>query len=212
MNAAGKITHNALVSAATRVLPITSVAAFAIIVIIIFAIPLAPAAVARDQAVKEEIVAVTHLASSRENASLKGITHMAIGVSPLPEQLRCKTISEDSLCQIISAKAASQKVDIEPKEATHLLLLKFEAVAERDYQLYLTVTPLKKTGSSATTTHSFAGSTVSAVPQSCWELKMRAALSGHYPKRINELVQRAAVIFWRNYQLANTAEKARVEK
>jgi hypothetical protein len=160
---------------------------------------------------KEEIVAVTRLASSRQIAALKGIKHMAIGVSPLPEQLRCRTITEDSLCQIISARV-SQKVDIDPQSATHLLLLKFEAAGERDYHLFLTLTPLKKTGNEAPSTHSFAASTVSDAPQKCWELKMRASLSGHYPRRINELVQRASIIFWRNYQLANTTEKAKGEK
>jgi hypothetical protein len=28
-------------------------------------------------------------------------------------------------------------------------------------------------------------------------------MSGHYPQRLNELIERASIIFWRNYQLAN---------
>ncbi len=114
---------------------------------------------------------------------------MAIGVSPLPQALTETTekqISATSLCNILSERAQACKVEVDQKKATHLLLLTLSPVAKHDYQLVLTVRPIKKT-----------------TTRPLYSLKMRATMSGHYPKRINELVERASIIFWRNYQLAN---------
>jgi len=138
---------------------------------------------------RQEIIAVTHLASHREIVNLRGIKKMAIGVSPLPQALTETTekqISATSLCNILSERAQACQVEIDPKKATHLLLLTLSPVAKHDYQLVLTVRPIKKT-----------------TTRPLYSLKMRATMSGHFPKRINELVERASIIFWRNYQLAN---------
>jgi hypothetical protein len=138
---------------------------------------------------RQEIIAATHLASHREIVNLRGIKKMAIGVSPLPQALTETTekqISATSLCNILSERAQACKVEVDPKIATHLLLLTLSPVAKHDYQLVLTVRPIKKT-----------------TTRPLYSLKMRATMSGHYPKRINELVERASIIFWRNYQLAN---------
>lgn len=138
---------------------------------------------------RQEIIAATHLASHREIVNLRGIKKMAIGVSPLPQALTETTekqISATSLCNILSERAQACKVEVDPKKATHLLLLTLSPVAKHDYQLVLTVRPIKKT-----------------TTRPLYSLKMRATMSGHYPKRINELVERASIIFWRNYQLAN---------
>ncbi len=138
---------------------------------------------------RQEIIAATHLASHREIVNLRGIKKMAIGVSPLPQALTETTekqISATSLCNILSERALACKVEVDPKKATHLLLLTLSPVAKHDYQLVLTVRPIKKT-----------------TTRPLYSLKMRATMSGHYPKRINELVERASIIFWRNYQLAN---------
>lgn len=138
---------------------------------------------------RQEIIAVTHLASHREIVNLRGIKKMAIGVSPLPQALTETTekqISATSLCNILSERAQACQVEIDPKRATHLLLLTLSPVAKHDYQLVLTVRPIKKT-----------------TTRPLYSLKMRATMSGHFPKRINELVERASIIFWRNYQLAN---------
>lgn len=137
---------------------------------------------------RQEIIAATHLASHREIVNLRGIKKMAIGVSPLPQALRVtpEKISATSLCNILSERAQACQVEIAPQKATHLLLLTLSPVAKHDYQLVLTVRPIKKT-----------------TTRPLYTLKMRATMSGHYPKRINELVERASIIFWRNYQLAN---------
>ena len=138
---------------------------------------------------KQEIIAATHLASHHEILNLHGIKRMAIGVSPLPKSLSQrgdKSISATSLCNILSKRAQSCLVEIAPKGATHLLLLTLSPLAKHDYQLILTVRPINKTGSRA-----------------LYTLKMRATMSGHYPNRLNELIERASIIFWRNYQLAN---------
>ena len=114
---------------------------------------------------------------------------MAIGVSPLPQALndnQDKSITADSLCNILSARAQSCQVKIDPKGATHLLLLTLSPLAKHDYQLLLTVRPIKK-----------------ATSRPLYTLKMRATMTGHYPNRINQLIERASIIFWRNYQLAN---------
>ncbi len=136
----------------------------------------------------QEIIAVTHLASHREILSLHGIKKMAIGVSPLPQALTDssdKSLTATSLCNILSKRAQSCQVDIDAKRATHLLLLTFSPLAKHDYQLVLTVRPLSKPS------------------RPIYTMKMRATMSGHYPQRLNELVERASIIFWRNYQLAN---------
>lgn len=140
-------------------------------------------------AASQEIIAATHLASHREILNLRGIKKMAIGVSPLPKALddnADKSITAASLCNILSARAQSCQVKIDAKEATHLLLLTLSPLAKHDYQLVLTVRPINKRNSSPV-----------------YKLKMRATMSGHYPKRINELIERASIIFWRNYQVAN---------
>ena len=97
-----------------------------------------------------------------------------------------KSITADSLCNILSARAQSCQVKIDPKGATHLLLLTLSPLAKHDYQLLLTVRPVKK-----------------ATSRPLYTLKMRATMTGHYPNRINQLIERASIIFWRNYQLAN---------
>ena len=140
----------------------------------------------------EEIIAATHLASHREILNLHGIKKMAIGVSPLPQALTSntdktdKSFSATSLCNILSERAQSCNVEIEPKGATHLLLLTLSPLAKHDYQLLLTVRAIKKTAT-----------------KPLYTMKMRATMSGHYPKHLNELINRASIIFWRNYQLAN---------
>jgi len=138
---------------------------------------------------RQEIIAATHLASHREILSLHGIKTMAIGVSPLPPSLSVsndKSITATSLCNILSKRAQSCQVEIDSQRATHLLLLTLSPLAKHDYQLILTVRPIIKKVSSP-----------------LYTLKMRATMTGHYPKRINELIERASIIFWRNYQLAN---------
>ena len=136
----------------------------------------------------QEIIAVTHLASHREILSLHGIKKMAIGVSPLPQALTDnsdKSLTATSLCNILSKRAQSCQVEIDAKKATHLLLLTLSPLARHDYQLVLTVRPLQKSS------------------RPIYTMKMRATMSGHYPQRLNELIERASIIFWRNYQLAN---------
>jgi hypothetical protein len=136
----------------------------------------------------QEIIAVTHLASHREILSLHGIKKMAIGVSPLPQALADssdKSLTATSLCNILSKRAQSCLVEIDAKAATHLLLLTLSPLAKHDYQLVLTVRPLKNSN------------------RPIYTMKMRATMSGHYPQRLNELIERASIIFWRNYQLAN---------
>ncbi|CAN5514977.1 hypothetical protein BH11CYA1_BH11CYA1_02620 [soil metagenome] len=140
-------------------------------------------------AVSEEIIAATHLASHREILNLHGIKKMAIGVSPLPTAITSssdKSISAESLCDILSERAQSCHVEIEPAGATHLLLLTLSQLAKHDYQLVLSVRAIKKTAA-----------------KPLYTLKMRATMSGYYPKHLNELIERASIIFWRNYQLAN---------
>ena len=135
----------------------------------------------------QEIIAVTHLASHREILSLHGIKKMAIGVSPLPQALTDnsdKSLTATSLCNILSKRAQSCQVEIDAKKATHLLLLTLSPLGRHDYQLVLTVRPLQTS-------------------RPIYTMKMRATMSGHYPQRLNELIERASIIFWRNYQLAN---------
>lgn len=113
---------------------------------------------------------------------------MAIGVSPLPQALTDssdKSLTASSLCNILSKRAQPCQVEIDEKAATHLLLLTLSPLASHDYQLVLTVRPLKKSS------------------KPIYTMKMRATMSGHYPQRLNELIERASIIFWRNYQLAN---------
>jgi hypothetical protein len=158
---------------------------------LIFTIPLVVSAenAGKLETTAQEIIAATHLASHREILNLHGIKKMAIGVSPLPQALndnQDKTITADSLCNILSARAQSCQVKIDPKGATHLLLLTLSPLAKHDYQLLLTVRPIKKVTS-----------------RPLYTLKMRATMTGHYPNRINQLIERASIIFWRNYQLAN---------
>jgi hypothetical protein len=136
----------------------------------------------------QEIIAVTHLASHREILSLHGIREMAIGVSPLPQALTHssdKSLTAASLCNILSKRAQPCQVETDAQRATHLLLLTLSPLAKHDYQLVLTVRPLKKSS------------------RPIYTMKMRATMSGHYPQRLNELIERASIIFWRNYQLAN---------
>lgn len=158
---------------------------------LIFTIPLVVSAenAGKLETTAQEIIAATHLASHREILNLHGIKKMAIGVSPLPQALndnQDKSITADSLCNILSARAQSCQVKIDPKGATHLLLLTLSPLAKHDYQLLLTVRPIKK-----------------ATSRPLYTLKMRATMTGHYPNRINQLIERASIIFWRNYQLAN---------
>ncbi|MBP9093342.1 hypothetical protein KBI23_20140 [bacterium] len=158
---------------------------------LIFTIPLVVSAenAGKLETTAQEIIAATHLASHREILNLHGIKKMAIGVSPLPQALNDnpdKSITADSLCNILSARAQSCQVKIDPKGATHLLLLTLSPLAKHDYQLLLTVRPVKK-----------------ATSRPLYTLKMRATMTGHYPNRINQLIERASIIFWRNYQLAN---------
>lgn len=158
---------------------------------LIFTIPLVVSAenAGKLETTAQEIIAATNLASHREILNLHGIKKMAIGVSPLPQALndnQDKSITADSLCNILSARAQSCQVKIDPKGATHLLLLTLSPLAKHDYQLLLTVRPIKK-----------------ATSRPLYTLKMRATMTGHYPNRINQLIERASIIFWRNYQLAN---------
>jgi len=157
---------------------------------LIFTIPLVVSAenAGKLETTAQEIIAATHLASHREILNLHGIRKMAIGVSPLPQALTDngdKSISATSLCNILSKRAQSCQVEIQPKGATHLLLLTLSPLAKHDYRLVLTVRPIKSSS------------------RPIYTLKMRATMSGHYPQRLNELIERASIIFWRNYQLAN---------
>jgi len=83
---------------------------------------LAPQAVAADNrsgGTSQEIVAVTHLASHKEIMNLHGIRNLAIGVSPLPVDLSDKVINAASLCNIISKRAETNKVDVDADKASH---------------------------------------------------------------------------------------------
>ncbi len=133
----------------------------------------------------DEIVAVTQLASGREMMNLHGVKKLCLGVHPLPARLKSKAITEAGLVDIISEQVGRLGVDIEPKTATHILSLQLKEDGENAYDLLLKVT--SNTGP-------------------IWSLKMKATMSGNYPRRINELVKRGTQIFCRNYQIANSSQ------